>query len=87
MFMSCFRSRRNPQQLPDEAPKIEPKEERGAVDGTFLHTEKQVELVRLVERLSFDDCQTLFERIRRLGTDEAEALVREYTSPVIQISN
>jgi hypothetical protein len=59
--------------------KIEPKEEQAGPEGTFPHTEKEVDLLRLVERLSFDDCSMLFGKIRHLGTAEAEAVVRDYS--------
>jgi len=60
--------------------KIEPKEEYIALEGAFPHTEKELELLRLVDCLSFDDCGTLFERIRHAGTAEAEAVVRDYAA-------
>jgi hypothetical protein len=46
--------------------------------GPFPHTKDELACIRLVRRLSLDDCRELFPLIRRSGTREAREVLREF---------
>lgn len=58
--------------------KLLTKEEMPAGAGEFPHTRDEVATIQVVQRLSLEDCKTLFPVIRRLGTTAARELVRTH---------
>ena len=58
--------------------KLLTKEEMPAGADEFPHTRDEVATIQVVQRLSLEDCKTLFPVIRRLGTAAARELVRTH---------
>ena len=59
--------------------KILKKEEMEGQEGRFPHTRDQIESNRLVEGLTYRECQGLFQEIRSLATEEARERVIAYS--------
>jgi hypothetical protein len=59
--------------------KILKKEEMEGKEGSFPHTRDQIESNRLVEGLTYRECEGLFREIRPLETDEARERVLAYS--------
>jgi hypothetical protein len=58
--------------------KLLEKSEMGIEGESYPHTKDEVRTIKVVERLSLNDCQRLFPRIRLSTTHTARAVVGEY---------
>jgi hypothetical protein len=47
-------------------------------DSDAPHSEDEVSVNRIVDRLSFEDCGVLFDKIRLSGTERAHQVVKDY---------
>ncbi len=58
--------------------KLLQKEEIAHDLDAYPHTRDEVEALKLVERLDYEDCRTLFPKVRFAKTDDARELVEDY---------
>ena len=54
------------------------KEEIAAAEDTYPHTRDELEVGRVTDRLSIDDCRRLYPRVRRSSTAESRQIVMRY---------
>jgi len=60
--------------------KLLEKKEMTEEDGRYPHIRNEVETIQKVGNLSFDDCKTLFPKIRLVKTEKARSIMEAYIS-------